>query len=392
MIIIILIAIIISKFYTSWKENEYRDVIIKRSNLISPTETIFVSVPNYRDSETPKTIYNLFAKAHCPYRIYVGLCNQTKNIPGEREVVDQVIKIASSSINSDMKFTSNFTSFFQSNIRVEYVPHNLARGPVIARAAIEKRLYAGEKYFMMIDSHMRFVKDWDKKALENLHNCPSERPILTMYPNSYEKKTHNVELFDNEPPSCLFIDQFDDRGFPIIRGRSFVSVPARPTKQLFWTPCFSFTFAVAHKEVPYDPNMRNLFSGEQISMSVRLWSCGWDFFAPNTMICKHLYDRSYRPTFWELEKSSDDAECRVQCLLGIRPLNSVHEKITKDFNIYGLGQRRTIEQYQKFANIDFQNKKFGKRAHAGISEDAPNDEILAKYGSFSDLRHLRKEK
>ena len=104
------------------------------------------------------------------------------------------------------------------------------------------------------------------------------------------------------------------------------------------------------------------------------------------------YDRRYRPTFWELKKSSDDAEQRVQCLLGIRAVNSVHENITKNFHIYGLGKERTLEQYQKFANIDLRNRKFGKRAYAGILEDAPNDEILAKFGSFSALRHLRKDK
>ena len=54
------------------------------------------------------------------------------------------------------------------------------------------------------------------------------------------------------------------------------------------------------KEVPYDPHLLFLFFGEESSMSARLWTHGWDFFAPPEHFIYHLWSRSYRPTFREL--------------------------------------------------------------------------------------------
>ena len=80
---------------------------------------------------------------------------------------------------------------------------------------------------------------------------------------------------------------------------------------------------------------------------------------------------------------SCDAEQRVQVLLGIRSPSSVHERIKKNLDKYGLGKNRTLQNYEKFADINFKNGILGKRAIQGIPENSRNDEILAKYGSLN---------
>lgn len=391
-IVFLIIAAVVNTRMQEAEQN-YQTAIIARSSSLPPTETIFVSVPNYRDSETPQTLYDLFSKAYAPHRIFVGLCNQTKNVSNERDVLNQTIAIANSPVHAQTRFSKNFNYFFQKNVRVDWIDHTLARGPTIARAAIEKRLYANEKYYMMIDSHMRFAPGWDEKLLEMLHSCPSDKPILTMVPDRYHRETTHAAAasahFDeNVPPLCSHVVQYDQSGFPVVHGRPFAMLPSRPMKQLFWSSCFSFTFAAAHKEVPYDPHARNLFFGEQMAMSARLWTSGWDFFAPLFMICKHLYDTDYRPTFWELRKSPDDAVKRVQCLLNMRPRETVHTNITNNLDRFALGSERNLTDYEEFADVNLKAQTFGKRACAGLSPNASNDECLAKFGSFADMRHL----
>ncbi len=383
--------------------------VLAQCQQMEPSETIFVSIPNYRDPETANTIYHLFAQAFCPHHIYIGLCSQVENpaLYFHNQLIKSICTLAAvcHDNGSNSLFTENPELFFQSHIRNESVPFSHARGPVPARSLIEKRLYGGEKYILMIDSHMRFEKDWDKICMDMLHRCPSNKPILTMPPSNYDGSSSSINTLSeffvrdtnarNNPPrstrtTTLFVDGIDGRtSLPLLRSRFYqcTSATAIPLKTSFWTPSFSFTYAKAHDEVPYDPYLRNLFAGEEIAMSARLWTHGWDFFSPTQMVVLHRQDRSYRRTFWELKKSPFDAEKRVQCLLDIRPMTSVRkETVLKDFASYDLGTNRTLKEYEVFCDINFPEKTFGGFARASLTYPPTNEEILTKVGSFSLLQ------
>ena len=47
---------------------------------------------------------------------------------------------------------------------------------------MNQRHYSNETYQLQIDSHMRFVKDWDTKTIKMLHSCDAgEYSVLTTY-------------------------------------------------------------------------------------------------------------------------------------------------------------------------------------------------------------------
>ena len=48
-----------------------------------------------------------------------------------------------------------------------------------------------------------------------------------------------------------------------------------------------------------DPLLPWIFMGEEISMSARLWTAGYDIFAPPTNVLNHYYVRRHYPKFWE---------------------------------------------------------------------------------------------
>jgi [Skp1-protein]-hydroxyproline N-acetylglucosaminyltransferase len=101
---------------------------------------------------------------------------------------------------------------------------------------------------------------------------------------------------------------------------------SNPIQSLFWVSGFSFSKALIINEVPYDPHLPFLFFGEEISMTVRLWTHGkltfffyqffsfmfieyylikgWDFFAPGRVVIYHLWSRDYRPNFRYVHISS----------------------------------------------------------------------------------------
>lgn len=42
-----------------------------------------------------------------------------------------------------------------------------------------------------------------------------------------------------------------------------------------------------------------IFMGEEISMSARLWTAGYDIFTPTINVLDHYYVRRHYPKFWE---------------------------------------------------------------------------------------------
>ena len=81
------------------------------------------------------------------------------------------------------------------------------------------------------------------------------------------------------------------------------------------------------KDVPYDPWLPYIFEGEEMLLSARLWTNGYNFYMPNENICFHQYsdnkDKNYkRPLYWEdingsaIEHLKKAAVQRVRYLLG----------------------------------------------------------------------------
>lgn len=52
-------------------------------------------------------------------------------------------------------------------------------------------------------------------------------------------------------------------------------------------------------DVPFDPLLPWIFMGEEISMSSRLWTAGYDMFFPKFNVLNHWYVRRHYPKFWE---------------------------------------------------------------------------------------------
>ena len=82
--------------------------------------------------------------------------------------------------------------------------------------------------------------------------------------------------------------------------RSFERQPRSvPAYAPFVAAGFFFGPADFLHEVPFDPLLPWIFMGEEISMSARLWTAGYDIFAPTVNVLNHYYVRRHYPKFWE---------------------------------------------------------------------------------------------
>lgn len=99
------------------------------------TDSIFISIACYRDPELEKSIKDCIDKAKFPENLYFGVCWQKDN------------EVLSKSYD---------------NVRIYECSWKDSRGACWARSLIQKQLYNNERYYLQLDSHHRFIENWDE--------------------------------------------------------------------------------------------------------------------------------------------------------------------------------------------------------------------------------------
>ncbi len=312
------------------------------------TATIFVSVASYRDSECQHTLQNLFKTAMRSERIFVGVVWQAS----EEEDAHC--------------FTHPLPPVWAKQVRTLKMDYREAAGPCWARH-LAQALWQGESYVLQIDSHMRFRPGWDVYLLQTLQQTPTPaRSILTTYPIGYELPN---QCPSDVRPTLLCPSTFDEHGILRQTARRAATVPELPLPSKLWASGFNFAPAAAWLEVPYDPSLRLLFFGEEISMAARLYTHGWDFYAPPETVLYHLWSRRHRPTFREVKDEKRVAaekasRRRVQRLLGFVVAEEGEadeeegkEEVQEVVGRYGLGNARTLRAYERLLGVSFAEGK-----------------------------------
>jgi GT2 family glycosyltransferase len=241
---------------------------------------------------------------------------------------------------------------------------------------------------MIIDSHTDFSEGWDTRCIADLKSCNSDKPVLTMYPDNYNSRKPQGE---NKPPSYLrFKKMNENSGLPEIEGPLFKRIPNKCFRSLFLGCCFVFTSAKIIKEVPFDPHCPYVFFGEEISYAARLFTHGWDTFTPRSMVIRHMWNRQ-RPTFWanfngnnplhkKRRKMEREGYHRLKVIMGLASKNTSDVPI----GIYGVGNKRTLSDFQNFIGVNFHTKEIYAKARLGIVDNPNYDEIFAKFGSLTE--------
>jgi hypothetical protein len=291
---------------------------------------IFVSIAAYRDPEIIPTVQDLFAKAAKAdeVRVVVGW----QHGPEDPELP------------------------FRDDPRVTVLDINWrdSEGVCWARAQIQTQ-YASEDWYLQLDSHMRFVQDWDRKLTEQAERTGSPRPILTGWPGGYDPDTPPVV---GAAPHSVHFSHFDHgimdfRAHPIVDWRDRED----PVRGRFLIGCFIFAPGSFVQEVPYDPTI--YYRGEEVSLSVRAFTHGFDIFHPTEVIVWHWGDRRITrpslPSHW-----LDHVPERGVAMPWYERDRLSREYVKRFFEdpqvgAFGCGPARTVAAYEAFAGVSFRN-------------------------------------
>lgn len=310
---------------------------------------IFVQIASYRDPELVPTIEDCIAKAKHPERLTFGICWQ-HSLEDEWDNLDKYKNL--------------------DNFKIIDVKWNESLGCCWARSEIQKK-YNGEEYTLQIDSHHRFIQDWDEEMINMLIQTGSDKPILTSYAGMYDpiaNKLLNVE------PYKMVADKFTESGTILFYPHRIENYEALngPIPARFVSGHFFFTIGLHCIEYKYDPNL--YFAGDEISLSIRSFTMGYDLFHPHRTLIWHEYTREFRTKHWtdfNVENkesglvSSQWWEMDIESKKRLRQMLQ-EEDTGIDIGVYGLGNVRSHSDYEKYAGIDFTNRTLSAEATSGV--------------------------
>eukprot|EP00760_Papus_ankaliazontas_P010630 PhM_4_TR14387/c0_g1_i1/m.60982 len=315
--------------------------------------TIFVNIASYRDHECSDTILDLFARADDPENIFVGVVQQHAEEDGECLAENRIPPHIMAHVNV---FRQRPTD---------------ALGPADARQQAHSRFFSQQEFYLMIDSHTRFKKHWDSELKRMLalakRQSNSGKAILSHYPEGYHNSPAHVvsaELAARSSSYALNTTSvmcygFFVEGCRLIRFTSGV-IPATPQPMLsrFLAAGMMFTEANLFNDVPLDPNLPYLFDGEEMLLTIRSWTFGWDIFSPSHSVLFHRYLRPSSPKiFDDLEPDRWFKIQRQSMRKAERIIFLDRHLLTSAEQHYGLGRERTMDAFFKFAKIDVKSRQ-----------------------------------
>jgi hypothetical protein len=295
-------------------------------------DTIFVALTSFIDTDLRNTILSCIHQAKHPEKLSFGLILQYNNETGSHErCVDELIE--------------------QYNIRVKKYWYEESKGGCWARYEVAD-LLKDEKYILQIDSHTRFVKNWDEILINDIKNINEKCIISYLSPPFYRNKELGVDYYFKyvEDPYIINVPKITsitNDYWPTFVG--YTNEKHTNNKNRMVSILYAgFVFAPAswYHDVRNDPE--HYYTGEEFALSIRTFTHGYNIYQPSRIVSWHKSDPDHIHHFKTLPTGDDlhnHAMSRLKMLIEGGNLER-----------YGLGNERTLSDYENFAGINIKQR------------------------------------
>ncbi len=311
--------------------NQLQDFIQWKFKPVSGYEKIYVAIASFMDEDIISTIQNCYENAMYPNNLSFGVCWQYN-----------------SSKDRDESFLDNLTEVY--SIKINSYPFQESKGVGWARSkALEH--YSNERYFVIADSHTRFINHWDSILIRNytLLSVSYRKPLISYLPplffsnaissSEYADQLDLIEIPQIESINFDYTFNYQNRGVTKTYHNNVVS----PTIE----PSFLFGYGAWIKEVGSSDKI--YYEGEDVDLSIRSYLAGYDFFTPNQIVSWRS-ESLYRKKHYESVDIDKVKESHQNSLLYLRGLVKAHQKEENS-----ILSPRTINDYEFFIGRSFSN-------------------------------------
>lgn len=218
---------------------------------------------------------------------------------------------------------------------------------------------------MQIDAHSETVIDWDVHMINEWYHAKNEFAVLSTYVSGTESKPKDskVDFSDaaHEVP-VLCATEWGQNGMVRNSGAGAASTLAAPMLGCLWGAGLSFSKCHAERVVRGDPHTAGVFDGEEFTKAARLWTNGYDIYNPSRALIFHNYRIAQASRKrWHGSFSGDETAKsykRLLSLLGMKGGDPSGQTLADiQSSGYGLGNLRTLAQFEQFCHIDLVGRK-----------------------------------
>ena len=305
-------------------------------------KSIYVALAALNEEYLEFTLDGLFSNAKNPELIIVGLVDQT---------------------NDDNRSWLAKKSYWDQIRYVALHPQD-SQGLSWARS-VTFSLYQGEDYLLQIDAHTLFEPEWDARLIRAYQELEAlaPKPVLSTYPPAFEFNDQNepfkVNLPQDYSDQVLVIKRkMDD---PITkdslswRFQGHYVNSLEPIEGFAISGGFLFAHGFFVDEIPYDAAM---YFQDEKNVALRAFTHGWSIYHPScqNIPLHHLYrkpdDGRSASLHWNPE---DDRKRKVKSgeLILASTLRMVDIISGRVVGAYGLGQKRSLEEFCEFSQIPY---------------------------------------
>lgn len=331
---------------------------------------IFVQIASYRDPELIHTVDDLIDKATYPENLKICIAHQFSEKDDFHKDIDKYRK--------DPRFI------------IIDIPYTQALGACWARNNIQQ-YYDYEAYTLQLDSHHRFVQDWDSECIDmikQLQNKGYNKPLLTAYLPSYNPENDPQERIMR--PWWMHFDRFIPEGAVFFLPSDIPDWESlnEPIPSRFYSAHFCFTLGQFCEEVQHDPQY--YFHGEEISIAVRAYTHGYDLFHPHKVVAWHEYTRKGRTKQWDDDKQwnikNDTSHKRNRMLFGMD--GECSPCVQKQLEPYTFGTERSLQDYEAYSGLRFSDRAV--QQYTIQNNFAPNPKIEDPEEYYNSFHHIFK--
>mmetsp|Transcript_24963 Transcript_24963/g.57348 ORF Transcript_24963/g.57348 Transcript_24963/m.57348 type:complete len:572 (+) Transcript_24963:3-1718(+) len=367
----------------SWKGETSAIEPAINNGMVAPVQggdgSIFISLASYRDGERcGETLKSIFEMAKNPEKVFVSLVEQ--NTAQDALCVEEYCKTFGSKVIARARVREGVTKILRSmdeaedakcphldQINVVAIHHFAAKGPIYARSLHRKTL-GNQEFCLQLDAHSQLSQNWDEGLIQEFQTTHNEFAVLSTVPPNVADKDNmqpggsqqtkvprqcSVTVQDNGIPDFDYLDAKKEKS------NAYALDLNEPLLSRAWSAGFSFSKCHLEEAVPYDPFLYFAKPIEQYGRFARMWTRGYDVYTPTRNFVFHNYgkqENGHGDNEWfqrQKQRFRVMAINRVKLLLEL-DLSEETDTVETDranMGIYGLGQRRTLAQFQEFSSV-----------------------------------------